>query len=129
MQLQYKPGSYPRIVEYHPLGDVYPLLPLCDLLITDYSSIFFDFLLLDRPMIFFAYDLDKYLAEDRAMYFEYDSITPGVKCHNYDELESNIDIIMRNGCKDGYSRMRKEVRSLTHDRPDDLAGRRILSGI
>ena len=62
----------------------------CDLLITDYSSIFFDFLLLDRPIVFFPYDLEQYLSQDRAMYFDYEIMTPGPKCRTYDELELQI---------------------------------------
>ena len=43
--------------------DITPLYTITDLLITDYSSVFFDFANLGRPMLFYMYDLDEY-AED-----------------------------------------------------------------
>lgn len=119
-------SRYPNIIDYAPLCDVYPLMPLCDLLITDYSSIFFDFLLFDRPIIFFAYDLESYLSQDREMYFDYNTMTPGAKCHTYDELEHQLDTIIRNGFQDRYSKMRKKIRTYTHDHIDNQACRRLI---
>ena len=49
-----------------------------DILITDYSSIYIDYLLLDRPLIFLPYDKEQYL-KGRGMNFEYDKVTPGAK--------------------------------------------------
>jgi CDP-glycerol glycerophosphotransferase (TagB/SpsB family) len=57
--------------------DVYSLLPLTDILVTDYSSIFFDYLLLDRRIIFFPFDMEEYLCENREMYFSYNDFVPG----------------------------------------------------
>jgi CDP-glycerol glycerophosphotransferase len=59
--------------------DPAPLLKKADLLVTDYSSIYFDFLLLDRPIIFFPYDLERYFSRDRQFLFSYDELTPGAK--------------------------------------------------
>ncbi|MBD5097496.1 MAG: hypothetical protein HDT40_11025 [Lachnospiraceae bacterium] len=61
------------------------LLVCADVLITDYSSIFFEYLLLDRPIVFFAPDYEVY-ARDRGFYLDYDSL-PGhiVKNNNIDE--------------------------------------------
>ena len=58
--------------------DVQLLLPYVDVLITDYSGIYFDFLLLDRPIIFVPYDLDDYEAR-RGFLFDYHHFTPGPK--------------------------------------------------
>lgn len=61
------------------------LLVCADVLITDYSSIFFEYLLLDRPIVFFAPDYEAY-ARDRGFYLDFDSL-PGhiVKNNNIDE--------------------------------------------
>jgi CDP-glycerol glycerophosphotransferase (TagB/SpsB family) len=59
--------------------DMYPLLPLSDALITDYSSIYLDYVLLSRPICFFAFDLETYLAESRGFYHDYRTFSPGVK--------------------------------------------------
>jgi len=56
--------------------DVNDLLFAVDLLITDYSSIVFEFSTLGRPMLFFAYDLEAYTAE-RDFYVPYETFVPG----------------------------------------------------
>lgn len=55
-----------RVVVADPKSDLIPLLVESDVMITDYSSVFADFLLLDRPVLFFRYDDDTY-AEHRAL--------------------------------------------------------------
>lgn len=126
MQGRYAINQYPNLLEYAPSGDIYPLMAKCDILITDYSSIFFDFLLLDRPIVFFAPDLEAYLMHDRGMYFDYAAMTPGAKCYRYDELEQRITYILKNGGEDGYSDKRAEVRAFTHDHIDHQAGKRLF---
>lgn len=53
------------------------LLMASDILITDYSSIIFEYSLMERPMIFFAYDLDQYKNCSRGFYYDYESYVPG----------------------------------------------------
>ena len=122
-------SQYPNLIKYAPLGDVYPLMVHCDLLITDYSSIFFDFLLLDRPIVFFPYDLEQYLSQDRAMYFDYDTMTPGPKCRTYDELELQIEKFFKDRYQDEYAEMRKKVRAYTHNHEDNQSHKRLFSSI
>ncbi|WP_175618768.1 CDP-glycerol glycerophosphotransferase family protein [Oceanobacillus kimchii] len=52
------------------------LLIVAHILVTDYSSIIFDFSILEKPMIFFAYDLEEYRAE-RDFYYNYEETMPG----------------------------------------------------
>lgn len=68
------------------------LLALTDVLITDYSSVFIDFSLLERPMIFFANDLEEYTKE-RDFYYDYDKLIPGPKVNDTKTL---VNIIMKN---------------------------------
>lgn len=56
--------------------DVPALVLACDALITDYSSICMDFALLEKPCVFFAFDLERYKAS-RDFYFDYASYVPG----------------------------------------------------
>lgn len=51
--------------------DIYPLLPLFDRLITDYSSVMFDFATLRKPIIIYDYDLDEYVRESRKVLNEF----------------------------------------------------------
>jgi CDP-glycerol glycerophosphotransferase len=53
-----------------PRTDLYPLLREADVLVTDYSSIMFDFLLLDRPVILYRPDHDDYVLRSRQLYDE-----------------------------------------------------------
>ena len=75
-------------------SDIYPLFAKVDLLITDYSSIFFDFLLTDKPILFYPYDIDNYLSKDRSMYDDYDSVTPGYKVYNFNDLYEKIELFL-----------------------------------
>lgn len=74
----------------NPGQDPYPLLKLIDILVTDYSSIYFDFLLMGKPIIFFPYDLPEYLTNSRDMYFDYEEVTPGLKAFSQKELEEAL---------------------------------------
>ena len=59
------------------------MMLIADLLITDYSSIIFDYSLLNKPMAFFCYDYDTY---ERDFYLDYDTELPGEIFKNIDEL-------------------------------------------
>lgn len=63
---------------YHIHGDynIQELLALADILVTDYSTVFFDYSMLNRPIAFFATDLEEYTCE-RDFYYPYQSIIPG----------------------------------------------------
>ncbi|SDN09052.1 CDP-glycerol glycerophosphotransferase [Fictibacillus solisalsi] len=60
------------------VDDIMEALKLFDLLITDYSSIFIDYLILERPIVFLDYDREDYLSS-RGLNFDYDEVTPGPK--------------------------------------------------
>lgn len=70
--------------------DVYDILPDVDLLITDYSSVHFDFILTGKACMFFPYDYDEYMSKDRGFNLDYDLYTPGYKAKTTDDLVSNI---------------------------------------
>ena len=69
-------NSYPNINE---------LFYITDLLITDYSSCMYEFMLMKKPMLFFAYDLERY-AVSRGFHRDYASNVPGKICRSFDEL-------------------------------------------
>lgn len=66
--------------------DSQELLAITDLLITDYSSLFFDFATTKRPMVFYAHDLKIYQDKLRGFYFDYENFVPGPIVYNMDEL-------------------------------------------
>jgi len=61
------------------------LLMVSDVCISDYSSLVFEFSLLERPMAFFAPDLDEY-NDWRGFYYSYEEMTPGPVCTDTQEL-------------------------------------------
>lgn len=88
--------------------DTNELLAAVDVLVTDYSSIFFDFLVLDRPVIFFAYDLAEYDA-DRGLYFDMEDLA-GPLCRTAEETaEAIINAqAMRERHADRYAAIREQ---------------------
>lgn len=83
------------------------LLKYTDILITDYSSCYTDYLLLDRPVIFYCYDLNEYLTESNEMYFDYDEVTPGPKVEDFASLLQALQDAVLN--KDHYQEERERV--------------------
>ena len=71
-------GKRIRFLGEEQADDVTGMLDIFDCLITDYSSIYIDYLLTGNPMIFLPYDRERYL-EGRGMNFDYDEVTPGPK--------------------------------------------------
>jgi len=69
--------------------DIHELLILADRLITDYSSVIFDYSLLGRPMFFFAYDLESYESE-RGFYEPYETFVPGPVVSTTAELVATL---------------------------------------
>ncbi len=100
--------------------DVYPLLRLADILITDYSSVYFDFLLLNRPIIFYAHDLEDYLLKHRSMFFNYETITPGPKVKSFEELTAVLGAILKdsNAYFSSWSHKRDEIQRRFHGHLD-----------
>ncbi|HUJ05711.1 MAG TPA: bifunctional glycosyltransferase family 2 protein/CDP-glycerol:glycerophosphate glycerophosphotransferase [Streptosporangiaceae bacterium] len=57
--------------------DINDLLLVADVLITDYSSVMFDFAPTGKPMLFFTYDLEQYRDQIRGFYFDFEADAPG----------------------------------------------------
>lgn len=84
------------ILDMAAYREVNDLLFIVDVLITDYSSIIYEFSLLKRPMYFYAFDLNMYEAT-RDFYEPYEEIVPGKIIKNFDELLDTVG-------KDAYSK-------------------------
>ena len=79
-----------NIVIIHPDTDPYVFIEASSMSITDYSSIYFDYILSGKPVLFFDYDLEEYLHDSREMYFPYEEYTPGIKAKDQSQLEKGI---------------------------------------
>lgn len=66
--------------------DIQELYLIADILITDYSSVMFDYSILGRPIIFFMYDIEEYRSEVREFYFDILKEAPGPIVENNEDL-------------------------------------------
>ncbi|MDF0479626.1 CDP-glycerol glycerophosphotransferase family protein [Vagococcus sp. PNs007] len=78
-----------NVTSYNDISDLYLI---SDVLITDYSSVFFDYAVLKRPMIFHCFDMDLYKNDLRGFYFDFEKKAPGPIVTTTDEL---IDAVKR----------------------------------
>lgn len=112
-----------NIVFINTNSDLDPFFRYFDILITDYSGIYFEFLLLDRPVIFFPFDYEKYVTRDRELYFDYTEMTPGAKARTLEEVLAAIKDVV--GGKDEYQEQRKRICDLAYTYKDGNAARRV----
>jgi CDP-glycerol glycerophosphotransferase len=113
----------PRFVDasQNTIENIYGLLPSADAIVTDYSSIYLEGLLLDIPAIFLPYDVEEY---ERGLPFPYDEMTPGPKPVTQKaflrELKRALD-------RDGsYADDRERVRKTFFSQADDQATERVI---
>lgn len=98
-----------------------------DVLITDYSSVYFDFLLNGRPIIFSPFDYDSYLYKDRALYYNYNEVTPGPKCYNWKDI---LDWILKfKESPSLYKEDREKIRNMFHLYQDSQSSERVYEYI
>ncbi|MGW0606330.1 CDP-glycerol glycerophosphotransferase family protein [Streptomyces sp. NPDC002640] len=93
------PSVAGQVIDAGGEDDITPVLLLSDVLVTDYSSVMFDYALLGRPMVFFTYDWDDYVHKGRGTYFDLSKEAPGPVVHTSEalfEVLSDLDRL------DGY---------------------------
>jgi CDP-glycerol glycerophosphotransferase (TagB/SpsB family) len=89
--------------------DCQSLLAASDILITDYSGAFFDYLILNRPIIHFLYDYDNYKNNIRGLYFSKEHVVAGPVANNiYEVKEAILDCILKD---DSYNLLRRDIRA------------------
>ena len=76
-----------NLSKYDDIAEVYLISDIC---ITDYSSVFFDFANLKRPMLFYTYDLDKYRDVLRGFYIDMETELPGPLVYTTQEVVERI---------------------------------------
>jgi len=133
MKLHLASKAYSEIKKYKNIyvcdnsSDAQPFLKLVDLLITDYSGVYFDFLLLDRPVIFYAYDITKYIRE-RGLYFDYKDICAGYISHNFYNLLEVMEKVLFDKIDD-YIEARKNVLDICFSEPDSNSSIRLVNWV
>jgi CDP-glycerol glycerophosphotransferase len=82
--------GHPRIHDVTRYPDVADLFLAADILVTDYSSVMFDFVLTDRPIVLLTPDLDQYRDVERGFYFDIEAKSPGPLVRTTEEVVESI---------------------------------------
>lgn len=102
--------------------DLYEILGAADVLITDYSSVYFDYLLLDRPVIFYTPDYDEYVNERGLLLEPFDFWAPGEKCRDLEQLQDSIIRVFKS---DNFESERRQIINIMHRYQDNEASVRV----
>lgn len=103
------------------------ILNLSDILITDYSSVYFDYLILDKPILFTNIDEAEYMKNRGFVFDNPDFWRPGPKVNNIDDFIKEIEILINDS--NYYKRERDEVNSLVNIYKDNKSSERIFNNI
>lgn len=92
-----------NVSKYDDIAELYLISDIC---VTDYSSVFFDYANLKRPILFYVYDFDKYRDKLRGFYIDMETELPGPLLNTETELLDAIIHIedVKNRYKDRYHR-------------------------
>lgn len=93
--------------------ELYEFLSEIDVLITDYSSIYFDYLLINRPIIFTPIDLEEY-RENRGLFLEpYSTWAPGSKVYSINQLIEELNKLQHK--EDEFKERREIIKEIVHE--------------
>ncbi|MFT6841553.1 MAG: CDP-glycerol glycerophosphotransferase (TagB/SpsB family) [Psychroserpens sp.] len=108
------------------IKDVYVLAKDSNFLLTDYSSILFDYLLTDNPIIFTAFDLKEYISKNRQLYFQYEDVISGPVVKDWNDVMLKVEEILDH---DNYLELRKKQKSRFNAFHDNLNAERVYQAI
>jgi CDP-glycerol glycerophosphotransferase len=114
-----------RVLDVTGFPDTTRLLAASDALITDYSSVMFDFTVTGRPLFFLVPDMEHYRGELRGFYFDLEAAAPGPVVRTQDELVAAIRSHDPAAHADAYARWR----SVFNARDDGRAAERVVARI
>ncbi|WP_034089884.1 bifunctional glycosyltransferase/CDP-glycerol:glycerophosphate glycerophosphotransferase [Streptacidiphilus albus] len=108
-------GSYPDIQDLYLIADV---------LVTDYSSVMFDYAITGRPILFFTYDLEHYRDALRGFYFDFEATAPGPLLATSEELVAALRDL--DPVTEEYAPAYRAFREKFCDLDDGSASRRVV---
>ena len=112
-----------RVIDVTRYPDIADLYVAADALVTDYSSVFFDFVLTDKPMVFLAPDLVEYRDDNRGFYLDYHETVPGPVCLTTAEVVETLR------GPDAYAERRRAFRAEFAPHDDGKAAARVVDAI
>ena len=104
--------------------DIYDLMKRSRALITDYSSVYFDYMLLDRPIGFTLGDMEKYGSERGFVVEDPEKLMPGSRLESFDDLKKFITSVSAG--EDTFRKERRSVNALVNSDQSNCSAKRIL---
>lgn len=123
---EFEAMEYSNIYHVPAEVDINSFLGEIDLMIADYSSVYSDYKLLDRPVVAFHYDYEEYSSDTRDAYFDWEEYMPEEKAHTMEELIACIEAVKR---RDEALPLRQESRSRMYKQADARSCRRTVRAI
>jgi len=93
------------------------LMAASNMLITDYSSCFFDYLIMNKPIIHYLYDYQFYRNDDRGLYYKYEDVVCGDVAWNEEEMISFIVMNYQDGKRNEDLRKIRFQEYVTYESP------------
>lgn len=119
--------GFRRITVLPTAVDAYSLLPCADGMISDFSSLVWDYLLLRRPLMYFVPDLDEFVSKNRSLNFDVRKVAVGPVCFSFDDLYAAIGDVVTDNCIDWYGTEQGQiVLARLHSFVDDRSCARVL---
>jgi CDP-glycerol glycerophosphotransferase len=117
----------PCVRDVSDYEDVRDLYLAADVLVTDYSSVMFDFAITGKPIVYFVYDLEFYRDELRGFYFDFEPEAPGPLCRTTDEVLCALEDIegVRRANRERYAAFQARYNHLD----DGHASRRVVDRV
>jgi CDP-glycerol glycerophosphotransferase (TagB/SpsB family) len=97
-------------------------------LVTDYSSCFFDFMLTGKPAVSFAYDLDRYAEVERGLFYDLDQVFPGPVCRDFGSLRKALESVFDPPSPDAAAALEWR-RAMFFDHVDDGSSARVAERV
>jgi len=113
-----------RVATQDGLPDAHSAVPFIDILVTDYSSLYHDFLLLDRPMLFIPYDYEEYNRRN-GFHYDYFANLPGAGVSTMAQFLGGLESILEG--QDGYGQQRSRLTEKVHEFRDARSCERVAS--
>ncbi|WP_313405377.1 CDP-glycerol glycerophosphotransferase family protein [Aeromicrobium sp.] len=125
--LKIPPELAHRVRDVSAYGDTQDLLCLADVLVTDYSSVMFDYALLDRPLVLFCYDLEHYRDELRGFYLDLEAEAPGALARTQEQLREGL--LAAESGDPGHADARRRFRERFAPLDDGRAAARVVDEV